>query len=161
MCAKGTTVESERFDRLTRKLTEKGSRRGLLQLGAGLPLAGLLAALGFAPESSLARDKQKRRRRRRRQELLQDAICGEYRQPCCKDPFGDGVCKGTTLICAPWSNTCVFCGYHTEPCCVGDNCVDGATCVAGKCLPCGLKGYRCCGGGTCGGQARCQDGVCR
>lgn len=156
-------MESERFDRLTRKLTEKGSRRGLLRVSAGLPLASVFAALNLAPESSLARDNEKRRRRRRnrKQALAAAPPCGEYRQPCCIDPFGDGVCKGTTLICASWSKQCVFCGYHTEPCCVEDNCIDGAICVSGRCEPCGLRGYRCCGGGVCSGQATCQGGVCR
>src|SRR5215211_3639012 len=66
----GTTMNTNHFDHLTKTLS-MGTRRGLLHLGAALPLVGLLAALlgeesvAERPHERLGRRTQQRNRKQR------------------------------------------------------------------------------------------------
>lgn len=109
---------------------------------------------------------------------------------CCRPPtFGDvdgGVCT-TDADCCPLSANSIFplvrccrsadqpgcrastvgrcggCGPGTHiPCCRGDSCGDGQTCVgqgdAAQCVPCGGDNMTCCSGDTCDEGLRCFPG---
>jgi hypothetical protein len=44
---------------------------------------------------------------------------------------------------------CTTCGGANQPCCAGDACTGGLSCIANLCQQCGSPGQPCCAGGVC------------
>lgn len=148
-------MDDSRFDRLSRRLADEGSRRGLLRAITGVSLIGAGALLAAEDSSAEARSgrgvqsehwgKKKRtycldgqtiRRYRRKQKklLARGATLGK----CTAPPVCTPDCAGKT--CGPdgCGGTCGA-GCTGETCCASDGtCVDGTTNDA-----CGTAGNMC------------------
>lgn len=172
-------MESERFDRFARLVSEATSRRSVLR---GLTLSGLGAALGLAavgldpnPDELAAESKKKRRqerrkkaqrRKRRRQDCNSSKPCAASTNPCQTVSCVDHKCQtasrpngtscGTGKVCA--GGACV------AECAAGSSCSGQTTCCAKACVNTQTSLAHC---GACGKACdpavsdTCASGVCR
>jgi hypothetical protein len=159
-------MEDERFDRLTRVIADRATRRGVLAILAGLT--------GLGADASLAR----RHRRQPRGKDAQAAACRTLNQSCTpKRPKGPGkwrkCCVGLLCQdkrCRP--NACAFgltfcAGRCVETLTDPNNCgacahlcPDGRSCCRGTCV--NLQGPAHCGrcGNACPAGWGCCSGAC-
>lgn len=148
----GTDMDSQHFDALTRRLTEAGTRRGLLGLLATLPVLGGLASLldeadakrgkgkgkdggngkntnDGDDDNDVAADKntKKRRKKQCKKKKAQacNGRCGIVTVKCKK---GNGKAKKTHVDCGS-------CACDADSCPPGQVCVDG-NCVVPECIVC-------------------------
>jgi hypothetical protein len=89
-------MDTLQFDQLVRNMVGGGSRRGLLHLGASLPLAGSLATwLGNGDADA----KKKRKRKHKKKKKCGKAGGKPIKGKCCKGAIAvDGVCR-TCDVC--------------------------------------------------------------
>ena len=145
-------MDAETFDRLVLALTDGRSRRSLLALLAGFPLAGTIATL--QPDEALARRRQRRRVKRDRRAAHTRMVAERRKKK--KKKRGGGVTAPPPLLVSPPPN----CGNCDQPCMTGN-------CVGGVCKP-NPAGTVCappsCANGiltpasTCDGNGTCRPG---
>src|SRR3954463_432124 len=149
-------MQSFHIDRRARSLAVSGSRRGLLGLLAGIPLAGMVAV--WLEQETGAAKRQRRKTQRHRDDLRQRLQ--EERKK-----------KHKKKACAKTGQT----PSRKKACCKGlvidgaGRCASPSTCVGNACTVCANDGEcqaasignRCCGGscvsGTCCTNADCAD----
>ena len=147
-CVEGVAMDSERFDRVAKALSQAGTRRGVVRLLAVLPVAGVLADR-LTEESSGAGRRQRRKARHRHQ-------TGNHKEH--RRGKRKGKDKGTKK-CTPASlaQTCAAgCGERRNecnqpvscPCPSGQSCLPNGTCartctVASDCAACTPAGSQC------------------
>jgi hypothetical protein len=160
-------MEGSAFDRLARAVGVGGSRRGLLRLVVGLPLAGLLTRLD--DEEGAARRKRHGRRRghrpgkdkenRKGQRQDDGAALGESCSSNSDCRNGKSCCSGTCVNVQNDDSNCGSCGNV----CFGPSptCVDGAcTCTTVLCTGSGCCPSRndvCAQNDECCSPKTCQD----
>jgi hypothetical protein len=142
-------VDAHHFDHVVSALTEPGSRRKLLRLMAGLPLAGAFIAL-WDNEMTDAHGRRKRRvrrhrhgkgrRRRDRQRTKRNRRRTERRSPDCTP----GACPPPANPCqeaACQDNTCTVRSRPDNTACNGDGrCLNGVCNQPPICEPAGTTG---------------------
>jgi hypothetical protein len=161
---KGTPVDGQRFDGITRALAPGLSRRGALRtLGGGLVGAALAALAGRGDASA------------------GPSLCRETGQVCGRDGSGKECCSGSCCggLCCDKREVCaggvpcgdVCCPPETVGCTetklpggsvlVGCYCGENAILQDGRCLDCGAFEAPC--GDTCCPtyNGACVDGVCQ
>jgi hypothetical protein len=168
-------MDAKHFDRLTRALSDAGSRRGLLGLLAALPvLGGLFARLG--DDEADAKGRRKRRKKRHKHGKGRHKH-KKHKKKKCKPKSHAKTCAGK---CGQVKNNCkktVDCGSCAcdPPCEVCFTCQEGpntlGTCIvdpAQQAQACGEPGQVClpdgacrCSGESCGPCQICQEnGTC-
>jgi hypothetical protein len=124
-------MDANRFDRLTRALSEAGTRRGLLGLLATLPIMGGLLAL-LDQDETVARGRRHRRRVKRHKHGKGRR---KHHKKKCKPKSKAKTCAGK---CGPVKNKCkktVDCGSCT--CASNADCGEGFLCLEdGSCQAC-------------------------
>ncbi len=165
-------MDARHFDRLTRILTEAGSRRGLLGLLTALPVLGGIFAL-LDPDELDAKGRRKRRKKRHkhgkgRRRKHHKKCQAESKAKTCSGTCGSVTnnCKKTvdcgSCNCESACEECFICqsGPNTPGTCVVDPEQVGE--------PCGSDGQVCQADGACACQAGscpdeapiCDDGAC-
>ena len=94
-------MDASRFDRLTRSLVERGTRRGLLGLLSGLPLLGGLAAFLTAEDEGAAKNRRKKRKKPHKRAKRRRKHQSKKRH--CKAHARSKVCNGR---CGTVTNNC-------------------------------------------------------
>jgi hypothetical protein len=142
-------MDETAFDRFARAVSGAGSRRGLLRLVLGLPLAGLLTQLH--DDESIAKRKRHGRRRGHRPGKHKDNRKGKRKG----GKGGGGQCGGNGSLCEQDGDCCsrncfnFICADRVTTCGAGD--------ATRQCVP-PAKG--CAGGKCCYGAAGCGDTCC-
>jgi hypothetical protein len=148
-------MDVARFDRLTRALTEAGTRRGMLGLLATLPVLGSLFALLDRDDV----DAQGRRKRRKKRHKHGKGRRRKHHKHC-KAKSKAETCAGK---CGQVTNNCkktVDCGSCS---CDSSKCANGCCDARGQCqvdnnLFCGTGGVAC--SAACPTSQVCSGGVC-
>jgi hypothetical protein len=156
-------VDANRFDHLARIVVQRRSRRGLLPVLAGLPLAGAIAGLlpkASADNARRGKDRERiaaerKKRRKCKPKPIGKACSGKCGRVLnnCKKPVTCEPCP-----CDPACPECERCNQATTTCepdpgKAGDACGDsGQICLAdGSCA---------CDAGSCGACRTCAGGAC-
>jgi hypothetical protein len=173
-------MDAQHFDRLTRALSEAGSRRGLLGMLTGLPLVGGLAALldaeaegkgrprhqhrsgddGLTAERKRRKKKHKKKKRKKcRPQSVTTTCAGKCGSVLnnCKQTVDCGSCA-----CAPPCEACFTCedGPNTPGACVIDPDQQGEACGDPGQL-CQSDGACACDASSCSNPTPvCVDGSC-
>jgi hypothetical protein len=156
-------MESRRFDALARRLSQSGSRRGLL--GAGLAVLTTRASLAAAKVDPAARCS-------RNKPCPVCFACHKHKCHVAADgaPCADGACQAGQCVCTPDCNRKICgddsCGGSCGDCPTGHLCTANGTCVdqcpsgqrfcQGSCIP----GTHCCTDDECDGNQTCCQGSC-
>jgi hypothetical protein len=118
---KGTRMDQERFDRLTRRLSRVSSRRVALQSLAGVVLAGGLARFGLAEanaqDATAARCLGEGKKCKRGNQCCSGLCQGKKDKKRCRRAPGQSICTVRDDICSkPLDEEGVDCGVGSLSC---------------------------------------------
>ncbi len=130
-------MEADRFDDITRALSEPPSRRGIARALAGLSLVGGVSAL-LGPADAWARKKGKGKKKKKKCKSGTKK-CGKTcisATSCCSaaDCSSGGACAGGTCVCAIGFRSCQVGCIPTSNCCTDGECGAGERCQDGSCV---------------------------
>jgi hypothetical protein len=177
-------MDAERFDALAREVSTPGTRRVLLRLVAGLPLAGLLSGLlgrattqadgsgAIVGGGGRRRHRRKRHHRHQRHQHHKRHHCPKSCGPCqscqqgkCQPDRDGSSCGGGTCCdgkCVDTNTDPVHCGRCGNRCLIFGDCQQGQ-CVCSdcpatpwQCCPSGGKFCAVCGQGEYGDPQTCD-----
>jgi hypothetical protein len=134
-------MDSEQFDRFTRSLDSRFSRRGLSRLGLGGVAASALAALGLGAGDADAKKKKKKKKKKKNKnnpppppplQPLVNTTCQNLNTACGNTAIC--VCaldKGSVQTCIDTANPPDGINFANRPCQQNINCGAGEVCVTG------------------------------
>jgi hypothetical protein len=148
-------MDAHRFDLLTKVLSARGARRGLIGLLASLPVIGGLA--GLDPGDETVEAKGRRKRRKKKHKHGRPRSHGKRKKKKCKPKSLAKTCEGK---CGSVKNNCkrtVDCGS-----CGCSTLCDPGQCCAGTCVDIDTSHDHCgsCGN-ACAANEICVDGACQ
>src|SRR5829696_3127854 len=142
--ARDGRLAADQFDRLIVSLSTAGSRRSLVRLLTGLPVAGRLA--GLLGEATPASARRQRHHQQRHHPDHHDRVHDEKKKKKKRKKKKPHSPSGSSPLPSTCAQTCAGC-------CMGETCVSATSTAA-----CGANGAPC---ATCSGlQGSCFTGAC-